>query len=49
MTDILLHAIIGLLGVDTPLYKPELDFWGTAYDEQRPRIISVDDVSLAID
>lgn len=49
MTDVLPHAIIGLLGVDTPLYKPELDFWGTAYDEQRPRIIYVDDASLAID
>ena len=49
MTDVLPYAIMGLLGIESPLYNPELDFWGTGYDEHRPRVIYSDDSSLVID
>ncbi|AIJ35584.1 phosphoethanolamine transferase [Porphyromonas gingivalis] len=49
MTDVLPYAIMGLLGIESPLYNPELDFWGTGYDEHRPRVIYTDDSSLVID
>lgn len=49
MTDVLPHAIMGLLGIESPLYKPELDFWSSKYNEARPRVIYTDDASLEID
>jgi len=39
MTDALAHTLLYLAGIQTPDYKPELDFLNGQYNEKRPRLL----------
>lgn len=39
MTDRLPHLLLGLAGIKTSVYRPELDLLHPDYDEQRPRLL----------
>lgn len=46
MTDLMTHAVTGLLGIETKYYKPELDFFSPNYDQSRKRIVKAFDKVL---